>query len=283
MNGNNENTNKEDFLLLKQFLSVSYGISLSDIHQPFITVKLNKLCENNGISHLHELVKRMQQSHESGLRTAVIEAVTINETSWCRDQYPFEILKKIILPEIHRKHPMDALRIWSAACSYGQEPYSISMVIDDVKKMHPTHFVAGTHILATDISEQALAEARRGEYEAVTMSRGLPQEWRHHFFDERQNQRWAVKDSIKNPIEFSYFNLIDSYDNLGKFDVIFCRNVLVYFSKETKLDILRRMHAILKPGGYLMVGAMEVLSGVQDYYQIMQCNPGIIYRAIEKR
>lgn len=276
----NNNNEQETFLVFKQFLSDAYGILLPNDKQHLVIEKLQKVVSTYHLDGLAALIAQLKTMQNPELHAEVMGIVTINETSWCRDTYPFDILKKNILPDIHRKRPMDAVRIWSAAASTGQEPYSISMLIEEVQKMHPTYFVNGVTIVATDISQQVLTQASRGEYDDVVMRRGLPESWRQLFFDELPHHTWRVKSKIKNRVSFKLFNLLDDYTFLGKFDVIFCRNVLVYFPQEVKVDILKRMHAALHPGGYLLVGATEIISGVSEYYQMIQCNPGIIYRAI---
>ena len=234
--------------------------------------------EQQGIKTLGELVQRMQAQPRGGLKEQVVDAMTTNETLWFRDTYPFEVMKTRVLPELIKGNPGQRLRIWSAASSSGQEPYSLSMMLDEFEKTNLGQLKAGVQIVATDLSGSMLNAAKSGEYDSLAMGRGLSQERLNRYFDARGPGRWALKPAIKNRVEFRALNLLDSYASLGKFDVVFCRNVLIYFSAEVKKDILTRIHATLKPGGYLFLGASEALNGLPDHYQMVQCSPGIIYK-----
>jgi chemotaxis protein methyltransferase CheR len=220
----------------------------------------------------------MQAQPRGGLREQVVDAMTTNETLWFRDTYPFEVMKNRVLPELIKANPSQRLRIWSAACSSGQEPYSLSMTIDEFEKTNLGQLKAGVQIVATDLSPSMLTACKSGEYDSLAMGRGLSQERLQRYFDPKGPGRWVVKPAIKSRVEFRPLNLLESYAALGKFDVVFCRNVLIYFSAEVKKDILTRIHATLKPGGYLFLGASEALNGLPDLYQMVQCSPGIIYK-----
>ncbi|MCL6691685.1 protein-glutamate O-methyltransferase CheR [Pseudomonas sp. R3.Fl] len=268
-------TNME-FELFRDFLEKACGIVLGANKQYLVASRLNKLMEQQGIKSLGELVQKIQV--RSQLREQVVDAMTTNETLWFRDTYPFEVLKNRILAELIKANPGQRLRIWSAACSSGQEPYSLSMTIDEFEKTNLGQLKAGVQIVATDLSGSMLNAAKAGEYDSLAIGRGLSQERLQRYFDTKGPGRWAVKPAIKGRVEFRALNLLESYATLGKFDLIFCRNVLIYFSAEVKRDILLRMHAALKPGGYLFLGASEALNGLPEHYQMVQCNPGIIYK-----
>lgn len=268
-----------DFEQFRIFLEKSCGIVLGDNKQYLVSSRLSKLMAQQEIKTLGELVQRIQGQPRGGLREQVVDAMTTNETLWFRDTYPFEVLKSRILPELVKASPGQRLRIWSAASSSGQEPFSLSMSIDEYERTNLGQLRAGVQIVATDLSVSMLANCKTGEYDSLAMGRGLSQERLQRFFDPRGPGRWAVKAPIKNRVEFRQLNLLDSYASLGKFDIVFCRNVLIYFSAEVKKDILQRIHATLKPGGYLFLGASEALNGLPTHYQMVQCNPGIIYKA----
>ncbi len=267
-----------DFEQFRTFLEKTCGILLGSNKQYLVSSRLNKLMEQNGIKTLSELVQKIQNAPRSGLREQVVDAMTTNETLWFRDTYPFEVLKSRILPELIKANPNQPLRIWSAASSSGQEPFSISMAIDEFERTNLGQLKAGVRIVATDLSTAMLAACRAGEYDSLAMGRGLSQERLTRFFDPKGPGRWVVKPAIRNRVEFRALNLLESYASLGKFDIVFCRNVLIYFSADVKKDILTRIHATLKPGGYLFLGASEALNGLPDLYQMVQCNPGIIYK-----
>ena len=189
------------------------------------------------------------------------------------------MLKKKLIPEFIKSNPNQRLRIWSAACSSGQEPYSLSMSIDEFERSNAGQLRSGAQIVATDLSGGILNAAKSAEYDSLSVARGLSQERLARHFDQLAPGRWALKPALRNRVEFRAINLLDSYSMLGKFEIVFCRNVLIYFSADVKKDILRRIHATLKPGGYLMLGASEALNGLPELYQMVQCNPGIVYQA----
>ena len=268
-----------DFEQFRVFLEKACGILLGTNKQYLVSSRLNKLMEQNSIKTLGELVQRMQSQPRSGLREQVVDAMTTNETLWFRDTYPFEVMKNRVLPEMIKASPGQRLRIWSAACSSGQEPYSLSMTIDEFEKVNMGQLKGGVQIVATDLSPTMLINCKSGEYDSLAMGRGLSQERLQRYFDPKGPGRWVIKPTIRSRIEFRPLNLLDSYASLGKFDVVFCRNVLIYFSADVKKDILTRIHAMLKPGGYLFLGASEALNGLPNHYQMVQCSPGIIYKA----
>ncbi|MFK3724140.1 protein-glutamate O-methyltransferase CheR [Pseudomonas monteilii] len=272
-------TGNLDFEQFRVFLEKACGILLGENKQYLVSSRLNKLMEQQGIKSLGELVQRLQTQPRGGLREQVVDAMTTNETLWFRDTYPFEVFKNKVIPEFIRKNPGQRLRIWSAACSSGQEPYSLSMSIDEFERTNLGQLKAGAQIVATDLSSAMLANCKTGEYDSLAIARGLSQERLQRYFDSRGAGRWAIKAPIRSRVEFRPFNLLDSYASLGKFDVVFCRNVLIYFSAQVKKDILLRIHSTLKPGSYLFLGASEALNGLPDHFQMVQCSPGIIYQA----
>jgi chemotaxis protein methyltransferase CheR len=272
-------TGNLDFEQFRVFLEKACGILLGSNKLYLVTSRLNKLMEQQGIKTLGELVQRMQTQPRSGLREQVVDAMTTNETLWFRDTYPFEVLKNRVMPELLKTNGGQRLRIWSAACSSGQEPYSLSMTADEFERSNLGQLKGGMQIVATDLSGSMLTACKSGEYDSLAMGRGLSPERLQKHFDPKGPGRWVIKPPIKSRVEFRALNLLDSYASLGKFDVVFCRNVLIYFSAEVKKDILQRIHGTLKPGGYLFLGASEALNGLPDHYQMVQCSPGIIYKA----
>lgn len=262
--------------VFRAYLEKVCGIMLSDNKQYLVASRLGKILEREKITKLEDLVALLSRNTNSSLKEEVINAMTTNETLWFRDAHPFNILKNIILPEKGKNSP---LRIWSAAASTGQEAYSISMILDEFRSMSSSTLKTADKIIATDICTNILAHAKQAEYDHLAIARGLTDTMQKKYFDKLDNGSWKVKPNIRNRVEFKYLNLIDSYSSLGKFDIIFCRNVLIYFSTELKLDILARMHKCLNPGGYLFLGGSEALSGMTSMYEIIQCHPGIVYRA----
>ena len=266
----------QEYEAFKTFLQDACGILLGDNKQYLVKSRLRRILEENNLNSLGELLDRLKRVGRSGLRELVIDAMTTNETLWFRDNHPFRILQDKLLPEFAERNSLQPLRIWSAACSTGQEPYSVGMVVDEFRRNRPGK-LRDVKITATDISKSVLEVARRGEYEMIAIGRGLSPERQKQFFTPSANGGWQIKPQIKAMVEFMELNLLERY-MLGKFDIIMCRNVLIYFSADLKKDILTRLHGALNPGGYLILGASESLNGLPDLYEMVQCHPGIIYR-----
>ena len=268
-----------DFDQFRVFLEKTCGILRGNNKLYLGSSRLNKLMEQQGLKTLGDLVRKIQAQPRSGLREQVVDAMTTNETLWFRDTYPFEVMKNRVLPELLKSAVGQRLRIWSAACSSGQEPYSLSMTIDEYERNSPSQPKPAVQIVATELSGAMLAASKAAEYDSLAIARGLSSDRLQRYFDAKTPGRWVVKPGIRSRVEFRVQNLLDSYAVLGKFDVVFCRNVLIYFSADVKKDILKRIHATLKPGGYLFLGASEALNGLPELYQMVQCSPGIIYKA----
>jgi len=272
--------NPVDYGKFKDFLQDACGILLGDNKQYLVKSRLRKIMEERNIENLGSLVDGLLKPSSRQLKENVIDAMTTNETLWFRDNHPYRILKEIIFPEFSSANDNKIIKVWSAACSTGQEPYSMSMIADEFRKKNIGKLRAGLQITATDISPTVLALAQKGEYEMLALGRGLSKERLTSFFIETSHKTWKIKPEIKKGINFKSLNLLDRYTALGRFDLIFCRNVLIYFSPERKLDILTRMHQTLNKGGFLVLGASESLNGLSDKFKMIQCKPGIIYQAI---
>jgi len=255
------------------FLEKACGIVLGANKHYLISSRLNRLMKENNISSLQELIDTLNRSVSSALRTKVIEAMTTNETLWFRDTYPFQVLSQTIF-EDYKQQKKNSIRIWSAACSSGQEPYSISMITDEYLKSSPGFRV---DVIATDISQEILTAAKHATYDALALARGLSEERKRQYFSPVGDQ-WQVNANIRSRINFREINLLQSYSALGKFDAIFCRNVLIYFSAESKKDILNRMADALNPRGFLMLGASESIAQYCDRFEMVRASTGVVYR-----
>ncbi len=266
----------QEYEAFKTFLQDACGILLGDNKQYLVKSRLRRILEEHQLTTLGELLSRLNRAGHSNLKEVVIDAMTTNETLWFRDNHPFRILQEKLLPEFADRNSMQPLRIWSAACSTGQEPYSVAMIIEEFRRQRPGK-LRDIKLTATDISKSVLEVARRGEYEMIAIGRGLSPERQKQFFTPSLNGGWQIRPQIKSMVEFKELNLLERY-MLGKFDIVMCRNVLIYFSAELKKDILTRIHATLNPGGYLILGASESLNGLPHLYEMVQCHPGIIYR-----
>lgn len=253
-----------DYDFLSAFLLETSGLSLGSGKEYLLEARLVPLAQSSGMVDLAELVVQLRKRRDPRLAAAVTEAMTTNETSFFRDKTPFDDLKQNILPAlIEARKAQKKLRFWCAAASTGQEPYTILMTIRE-------HFpeLAGWRVefLATDISCAALDRARSGIYTQFEVQRGLPiQMLMKHF--EQTPQGWQVKQELRDAVQYRQLNLLEDFNHLGQFDVIFCRNVLIYFQQETKRDILDRMGRIIRPDGYLLLGSAETVLGISESFR----------------
>ncbi|MGJ8692805.1 MAG: CheR family methyltransferase [Thalassotalea sp.] len=260
----------------RTFLEQQCGIVLGENKQYLVKSRLAPLMVNFNVETLGELVARTLSPTERQLRAAVIDAMTTNETLWFRDDYPFKLLQSRLLPEFAKKN--SPLKIWSAASSSGQEPYSIAMSVLEYQQKNPGSFSKGVQIIGTDISTTMLDHCKYGHYDSLALSRGLSAERKRQFFEPAENNMWKVKDNVKKLVSFRPLNLLNSYSLMGRFDIVFCRNVLIYFAPAIKAQIISQFHGTLNTDGYLFLGASESLTGLSQNYQMIRCNPGIIYQ-----
>ncbi|OOF04856.1 MULTISPECIES: CheR family methyltransferase [Salinivibrio] len=251
------------------------GIVLGDSKQYLVRSRLSPLVNKFGLASLSELVKSVITGRNRELAVAAIDAMTTNETLWFRDTYPYEVLAHRLLPELAKARK--PIKIWSSASSSGQEPYSIAMTVAETQQRKPG-MLSSVSITATDISTSMLEACRQGIYDNLALGRGLSPERRRTFFEDVGDGKMRIKDNIKRMVTFRPQNLMESYSLLGKFDIIFCRNVLIYFSPDMKAKVLNQMAGALNPGGYLILGASESLTGLTDKFEMIRCNPGIIYK-----
>jgi len=233
----------------RTFLEQQCGIVLGENKQYLVKSRLAPLMIKFDVPSLSDLVAQTLNPVKRQLRAAVIDAMTTNETLWFRDEYPFELLKKRLLPEF--KGQRAPLKIWSAASSSGQEPYSIAMAIYEYQQSNPGAFSAGVQIIGTDISNTMLEHCKYAHYDSLSLSRGLSLERKRQFFEAGDNGMLKVKDIIKKMVSFRQLNLLNSYSLMGRFDLVFCRNVLIYFSPELKRQIISQIHGTLNNDRYL--------------------------------
>ena len=234
-----------------------------------------------GLASLSEVVERLQADRSPAFQQKIIEAMTTNETSWFRDAFPFDTLKSRILPELGIARGSRPVRVWSAACSSGQEPYAVGMAAAELLSVNPEDLPGDVEIVATDISGSMLEQGRAARYDEKEMARGLSEARKQRFFS-RQGDCWEVKSEIRRRVTFRHLNLLEEFNSLGRFDVIFCRNVLIYFSGGAIRDVLSRFAHSLNPGGYLVLGACESLAGYSDAFEVVRGHAGEIYR-LKKR
>ncbi|QEY15365.1 protein-glutamate O-methyltransferase CheR [Cellvibrio sp. KY-GH-1] len=277
-----DNLDQQEFDQFRQFLEDACGISLGDNKQYLVTNRIRRILEENNIASFGELVKVLKQGFNRKLKDQVVDSMTTNETFWFRDNYPYDHLKNTLLPQLMapNNRMFGPIRVWSAACSSGQEPYSISMMVEEYKRQAMGNLPRAVQIVATDLSSTVLDQAKRGEYDKLSVMRGLSADRLERYFDNPIPTMWRVKGFVKERIDFRSLNLMDSYASLGKFDIVFCRNVLIYFNADLKRQILQKIHASLKPQGLLFLGSSEGLAGAADLFEMVRCEPGILYKAI---
>ena len=269
----------EEFTDFRTFLKNAAGIDLGDNKQYLVTTRIRKVLKDYNLQSLAELNRCLRVSSDRLLRQRVVDAMTTNETFWFRDIYPFEYLKTTVFPEFVKNRESRSLRIWCAACSTGQEPYSISISAEEfVRSSFGLNSIA-LDIHATDLSSAVLEQAKSGVYDKLSISRGMSDQRLRDFFIPLGDHQWQVKPELKQRVRFRAMNLQESFIAMGRFDVLFCRNVLIYFSAELKQDILRRLHAALKSGGYLFLGSSESLGEAGALFRMVHCNPGVAYVA----
>ena len=264
-----------DYALFREYLERSSGILLGDNKNYLIDSRLRNILKDNEIKSLGELVGRIDRPGSSSLKQQVIDAMTTNETLWFRDRHPFEFLQNQLLPELAKKP--GEITIWCAACSTGQEPYSISICIEELRRKNFFFTNKNVRILATDLSAKVLEAAKRGLYEPLALKRGMSNERLDQFFKHDNEGAWEINPEIKRRIDFRPINLKDSFINIGKFDIVFCRNVLIYFSGELQKQIITNIHRVLNPGGYLFLGGSETPKGLNDLFEIRYYTPGVVY------
>jgi chemotaxis protein methyltransferase CheR len=272
----NKQLQQSEYDQFRTFLEQQCGIVLGDNKLYLVKSRLAPLMARFGVDSLSALVAKTLSPHERQLRAAVVDAMTTNETLWFRDSYPFELLKTKIFPEF--KDLRRGIKIWSAASSSGQEPYSIAMAASEYQSQNPGALKMGTQIVGTDISNTMLDMCKNAEYDSLALARGLSVERRNKFFQDSGNGMARVTDPVRRMVNFRHLNLLDSYALMGKFDVIFCRNVLIYFSPEVKAKIISQFAQALNSKGYLFLGASESMAGLSDEFDMIRCNPGIIYQ-----
>ncbi|MEJ2609222.1 MAG: protein-glutamate O-methyltransferase CheR [Candidatus Thiodiazotropha sp.] len=263
-----------EYKAFKDFLQQVCGILLGSGKEYLVSSRLNSVMKEADIATLADLLKMIKSPAHSQLKIKVIDAMTTNETFWFRDIGHYILLKETILPDLNQQKG-SAIRIWSAACSSGQEPYNISMIAEEYQSLKRA--ARQVQIQATDISSKMLNEARAGIYCGLAVERGLSADQQRRFFNPKDNCL-EVKPEIKRRVSFRSINLADSYQAMGRFDVIFCRNVLIYFSNELKKDIVERMANVLNPGGYLFLGSTESLNHITNRFEMKVGHGGISYR-----
>jgi chemotaxis protein methyltransferase CheR len=255
-----------DYDFLRKCLKQRSGLVLTADKQYLVESRLLPVARKAGHAALGDLVEALRRGGDEALMAAVVEAMATNESFFFRDKIPFEHFRSIVMPAlIAARRNARTLRIWCAAASTGQEPYSLAMCLKDM-----AHDIAGWRIemLATDLCGDVLEKARAGLYSQFEVQRGLPIQLLIKHFTQ-VGELWQIAPELRAMVKFRQLNLLADFSQLGIFDLIFCRNVLIYFDQETKIDVLDRLSRVITCDGYLVLGAAETVVGLTDSFKVV--------------
>lgn len=264
--------NNADFDYICQLLKERSGLVLTRDKTYLLESRLLPLARKRGFKSLDDLVAALRSKRDTEQIREVVEAMTTNESFFFRDIKPFDQFKSLVLPYLlTARAAAKTIRIWSAACSSGQEPYSLGMILSEQgEKLRGWRI----EIVATDISNDILDKAKTGFYSQFEVQRGLPIQFLMKYF-QQHGDRWQISPNLKKMVDYRYFNLLDDPAALGRFDVVFCRNVLIYFDQPTKTKVLDRLAKQLPPDGFLYLGGAETVLGLTTKLQPVPEHRGI--------
>ena len=264
--------NGDHFDVLSGVIRKHSGLVLTHDKAYLLESRLLPVARKWRLKTLADLATAVRGQADTGMVRDVVEAMTTNESFFFRDVKPFDQFKSFVLPHLLRARAATrSIRIWSAACSSGQEPYSLAMILSEQRAQ-----LAGwrIEILATDLSTEILDKAQAGLYSQFEVQRGLPIQLLVKYF-KQQGERWQIDPAIRAMVSFRQLNLLDEMTALGRFDVIFCRNVLIYFDQPTKTMVLDRLSRQMAPDGHLYLGGAETVLGISDKLQPVPENRGV--------
>ncbi len=267
---------RSDYDYIRDLVRRHSAIVLEADKDYLIETRLTTLVRQVGLASLPELITTLRTHSVAGLDRQVVEAITTHETSFFRDLHPFEALKSTILPElISRRPPGQSVTVWCAACSSGQEPFSVAMLARE----HFPRLVADRRlrIIATDLSGAILARAREGWYSQIEVSRGLPAGLLAKYF-ELKEARWRIRPEVRSMVDFQQDNLAASWPLLPPLDLVFMRNVLIYFGLDTRKAILAKLRGVLKPDGYLFLGSSETTLHLDAAFEPVAVGKALYYK-----
>jgi chemotaxis protein methyltransferase CheR len=248
-----------DYEFLRKYLKDKSGLVLSADKQYLIESRLNPVVKKAGLASISDIVAKLKGAGSDALAYQVVEAMTTNESFFFRDKTPFDHFKDAMMPALLKNRAREkSLRIWCAAASTGQEPYSIAMCLKEMGSQ-----LAGwrIEIIGTDLSQEVLEKAKVGVYSQFEVQRGLPVQFLLKYFTQ-QGDMWQVSSDIRSMVQYKPLNLLEPFTQLSSFDIVFCRNVLIYFDQEMKSNILGRIHKQMKPDGFMVLGAAETVVGL---------------------
>jgi chemotaxis protein methyltransferase CheR len=265
-----------EFDFIRSLVRRMSSIVLDDSKKYLVTSRLLPLAREHGFDSVESLVAHLRRSPQDPLQILVVEAIATTETSFFRDIHPFNALRDQILPELltRQQKTGGTLNIWSAACSSGQEPYSVAMILKDRFAALPGW---SYQILASDISRQMIERAKVGFYSQVEVNRGLPAPYLVRFLNQRDGQ-WQVNEEIRQMCRFFHQNLAQAWGAIPPVDLVMLRNVLIYFDVETRREVLRRVRRLLRPGGYLLLGSAETTLNLDDTFDRVRFGRAVFYQ-----
>jgi len=273
-----------EFSLLRRYIEEQCGIHLGDDKSYLVENRLSNLVRECGCSSFSEFYNKLRYSPQArGLQEAILDAIATNETLWFRDRHPFQALKDSVLPRLKgeiESGRRKRIAVWSAACSTGQEPYSIAMTALDLSSGNGSEkeWERRVRITASDVSNKSIAAARAGRYSDAAIRRGLPPAYLRRFFRKNGNQ-WEIEDRVRDMISFIQYNLkLAPPRTFGSFDVVFLRNVIIYFSDEFKRALFEKVAGLMSPSGVLFLGTGETISGYTEAFEIVEDGGCIYYR-----
>jgi chemotaxis protein methyltransferase CheR len=261
-----------DYEFLRKCLKDRSGLVLSSDKQYLVESRLLPVARRADLGSLGELVGALRRGNAEALMTAVVEAMMTNESLFFRDKTPFDHFRTTVMPALTAaRHSSRSIRIWCAAASTGQEPYSLAMALKEME-----HDLVGWRIdlLATDISNEVLEKARHGLYSQFEVQRGLPIQLLIKYFSQF-GEAWQVAPEIRRMVKYRQLNLLSDFSHLGTFDLVFCRNVLIYFDQPAKTDLLNRLAGVVAGDGFLVLGAAETVVGLTDRFKTVGDKHGL--------
>lgn len=262
----------EDFELISGLLKQRSGLVLPVDKVYLLESRLTPIAHKRGLETLDDLVNEIRLKRKEDLINEITEAMTTNESFFFRDTKPFDLFRDTVLPQfLESRATKKKIRIWCAAASTGQEPYSLAIIL---KEMQVKLAGWNIEIVGTDISQEVLDKAQVGLFSQFEVQRGLPIQLLIKYFNQ-VGDLWQISDEIKNMVSFKKFNLLDPFTLLGSFDVIFCRNVLIYFDQPTKTEVLEKMRKLMPDDGTLFLGAAETVLGITDKFKPVQGQRGL--------
>lgn len=265
-----------DFDTYSDLLKKQSGLVLSEDKVYLLESRLNPVAKKWGYNSLETMTIALQGVPDKNLIVDIVEAMTTNETSFFRDTRPFDMFRDHLLTYMKEaRSSKKRLRIWCAASSSGQEPYTLSMILKEAEATYPGW---NFDIVATDISHEILDQAREGIYTQFEVQRGLPIQLLMKYFTQLDDQKWQLNEDIRKMVKYSYFNLMDPMATMGMFDIILCRNVLIYFDEQTKGKVLEEMAKHIEPDGFLMLGGAETVMGITDAFAAVPDKRGVYAR-----